>query len=110
MQWDLVCDRKYLDSLANTIFFLGYFVGSLFIGPAADWYWNSHSIFEVYKLSFRYGRKKALLGSSFGMIITALVCSFMPTYESYVAMRAFVAAFTIANYISNFTYSQLELF
>jgi len=37
-QWNLVCDRQYLDSLANTIYFLGVFFGSLLIGPISDWW------------------------------------------------------------------------
>jgi len=37
LQWNLVCDRRILDPIANSLFFFGYFIGSAVHGPIADW-------------------------------------------------------------------------
>ena len=43
LQWNLVCDRRILDPIANSLFFFGYFIGSAAHGPIADW------LVKVYK-------------------------------------------------------------
>merc|ERR1719376_1878335 len=87
-EWNLVCDRQTLDSLSTTLFFLGFFIGSFFVGPLSDW----------------YGRKRALTIVFVGMFVSCILVSFMPNFPSYVTMRTICAAFTIASYIACFTY------
>lgn len=36
MQWDLICDKKWLISLTQTIFQLGTLIGSVLFGMASD--------------------------------------------------------------------------
>lgn len=36
MEWDLICDRKWLISLTQTIFQLGTLIGSVIFGMASD--------------------------------------------------------------------------
>ncbi|CAK8691142.1 unnamed protein product [Clavelina lepadiformis] len=88
-QWDLVCERQYLDSLANMFFFFGFFVGSLFIGPLSDW----------------FGRKTAMLVTCVGMVASCIGCAFTPTYELFVFVRVINGAFIITAFIASYTYA-----
>lgn len=36
MEWDLICDRKWLTSLTQTLFQLGTLIGSVIFGIASD--------------------------------------------------------------------------
>lgn len=36
MEWDLICDRKWLTSFTQTLFQLGTLLGSVFFGMASD--------------------------------------------------------------------------
>ncbi|XP_076807256.1 organic cation transporter-like protein [Clavelina lepadiformis] len=88
-QWDLVCDRQYLDSLANTLFFLGFFIGSAFVGPLSDW----------------FGRKLAMIVLCIGLVSCSVGCAFAPTFEIYTFVRVLCGAFGITCFISYFTYA-----
>ncbi|CAK8691148.1 unnamed protein product [Clavelina lepadiformis] len=88
-QWDLVCDRQYLDSLANTLFFFGFFIGSAFIGPLSDW----------------FGRRVALIVVCSGLVACSVGCAFAPTYEIYTFVRVLCGAFGITCFIAYFTYA-----
>jgi len=87
-QYDLVCDNVSLDSLANTLFFLGFFIGSLFVGPLTDW----------------FGRVVAMQVVCLGLAITGTITAFMPNYAGYVIMRTLTAAFDINCFITIYTY------
>lgn len=32
-----MCDRRFLDTVANSLFFVGVLIGSFFVGHIADW-------------------------------------------------------------------------
>lgn len=89
-EFSLVCDDAYLDSLANTLYFLGYFIGSLLTGPLADW----------------FGRVVAMQVSCVGLAVSGTITAFMATYTTYVIMRIITAAFVVACYITFYTYAQ----
>ena len=42
LQYELVCDRKWMISMTKTIYMLGYFFGALSSGAAADKYEHNH--------------------------------------------------------------------
>uniref|UniRef100_A0A3P8TFT5 Solute carrier family 22 member 6 n=1 Tax=Amphiprion percula TaxID=161767 RepID=A0A3P8TFT5_AMPPE len=73
MEWDLVCDKKPVNSATATIFFMGVMVGAAIFGYLSD----------------RFGRKKMLLLS---YIITALfgfASAFAHSFPMFAAMRFF---------------------
>ena len=36
-QWDIVCGNRYLDAITDSLFFVGFFLGSAMSGPVNDW-------------------------------------------------------------------------
>merc|ERR1712136_161610 len=87
-EFDLVCGDKSYDSLANTLFFLGFFIGSLFIGPLADW----------------FGRITAMRVTCLGLAVFGTLTAFVTSYTSYAIMRMATASFNITLYICFLTY------
>ncbi|CAG5128413.1 unnamed protein product [Candidula unifasciata] len=70
-QFDLVCERKYLASLANTIYFVGVMVGGLLFGDLAD----------------RFGRLPIMLFTLYSSVILGIVTAFSVTYTMFVTLR-----------------------
>ena len=61
-EWDLVCDRSWLKTLAKLLLFTGFALGSFCSGLVSD----------------RYGRKIAIWVSSVTMVVFGVVTSFVP--------------------------------
>ena len=61
-EWDLVCDRSWLKTLAKLLLFTGFALGSFCSGLVSD----------------RYGRKVAIWVSSVTMVLFGVVTSFVP--------------------------------
>ncbi|XP_030850708.1 organic cation transporter protein-like isoform X1 [Strongylocentrotus purpuratus] len=74
--FDLVCDRKYLINLSQSIFFIGVLIGSLLFGAISD----------------RYGRKITLIISNVLVVVFGVGAAFSPNYITFVVLRAFQAA------------------
>ena len=52
VQWNLVCDRRWMAAVSQSLYILGSFVGALILGPVSDRYrsfWNflSNKIINV---------------------------------------------------------------
>ncbi|XP_041461673.1 organic cation transporter protein-like [Lytechinus variegatus] len=74
--WDLVCDKKNLPDYAQSVFYVGYLVGSIVFGVLAD------------KIG-RYPTLFICLGvqAGFGVLV-----AFSPNYWVYIVLRFFQAA------------------
>ncbi|KAL3856230.1 hypothetical protein ACJMK2_011007, partial [Sinanodonta woodiana] len=70
-EWNLVCDIGYLSSLANTIFYVGVMLGSIFFGHIAD----------------KFGRRLVMLLTLFMSIFVGVGIAFAPWYWLFVALR-----------------------
>ena len=75
-QWELDCDRKWLNDLAISIFFLGWIIGAPILGWAAD----------------TFGRRVVLIHSMNVLLVTTFVTAFVPDIYSFVTCR-FVIGF-----------------
>ncbi|XP_022107237.1 organic cation transporter protein-like [Acanthaster planci] len=83
-EFDLVCEKKSLPSLAQSIYFGGFLVGSLVCGSLSDW----------------IGRKKAIFVGLIFYVIGSLVTTFSVNIYMYMAFR-FLAGFgNIGTYIT----------
>lgn len=88
-EFDVVCGRKIWMTIANSVFFIGYFVGSAMCGPACDW----------------FGRKKSILMWWSMYCVFQIAIAFTPSFPLYSFLRVCVAVPYVAIYISVFTYA-----
>ncbi|XP_068135739.1 solute carrier family 22 member 7-like [Hyperolius riggenbachi] len=70
-QWDLVCDRKWMNQAAATFFFIGLTTGSLICGFLSD----------------RFGRRKILLVSLLISSVFGVMSAFSSSYIMFSACR-----------------------
>uniref|UniRef100_A0A8C0IFG4 Major facilitator superfamily (MFS) profile domain-containing protein n=1 Tax=Bubo bubo TaxID=30461 RepID=A0A8C0IFG4_BUBBB len=75
-EFDLVCERKYLNDISQSIYMLGLFLGSMIFGPLSD----------------RIGRRPVILISIFLQGLFGVGIAFVPHFYVYVAFRCVVGA------------------
>ncbi|CAF3703981.1 unnamed protein product [Rotaria socialis] len=93
-EWNIVCDRLYYRMAAQTIFFFGYMVGSMFFGILAD----------------KYGRRPIMSVSFILMSFSGFLCAFgpqdifgfWPSYIIFVLARFLLACSTRGISVSGF--------
>lgn len=85
-QWDLVCDRKQLANVAQTVFMFGILVGNVVFGMLAD----------------RFGRKQPLVVACMMQVVFGSACAFMPWFEGFLVMRFLTAAAVGGSMITSF--------
>lgn len=73
-EWDLVCDKDYLNELSTTIYMVGNLLGATFLTPFGD----------------KYGRKKTILVLLVGQAAVAIAVSFSNTYILFTVLRFLV--------------------
>ncbi|XP_065575614.1 organic cation transporter protein-like [Artemia franciscana] len=73
-QWDLVCDRRWLESFAQTVYMIGVLIGSPIHGSMAD----------------KYGRKRVLCITATIQLFLGVAVSFCNSYNLYVSARFFL--------------------
>ncbi|XP_055626421.1 organic cation transporter protein [Toxorhynchites rutilus septentrionalis] len=87
IEWDLVCDRRWMGSLAQTIYMLGVFTGAVWLGGLAD----------------KIGRKKVFCWSALLQLILGVGVAFTPEYYSFLVIRYLYGIFGSAgSYITGF--------
>ncbi|XP_029141435.1 uncharacterized protein LOC107294373 [Protobothrops mucrosquamatus] len=70
-EWDLVCDFRSLQQLAQSIYMAGVLVGAIVFGGLSD----------------KFGRKALLLWSCFQMAVSGSCTAFIPTFSAYCVLR-----------------------
>lgn len=74
MEWDLICERKWLTSFTQTLFQLGTLLGSVLFGMASD----------------RFGRKYPLLIAVVIQVTMGISAAFVPGYWEFTFLRFLV--------------------
>ncbi|XP_077976205.1 solute carrier family 22 member 3-like [Styela clava] len=87
--WDLVWDRRVLNSVLQSLYFVGILVGSTPAGYIFDW----------------FGRRLSLLILSVGLMVSGIGCTFAPTFEVYCIFRFLEGATGLALYGAAFSYA-----
>jgi len=88
-EWDLVCERSWLKTLAKLLLFTGFALGSFCSGLVSD----------------RFGRKTAILASSWIMLIFGVVTSFAPWFPLFVLTWWITGTMAIACYTAAFVWT-----
>jgi len=88
-EWDLVCHNGWLKTLAKTLLFTGFALGSFCSGLVSD----------------RFGRKIAIWASSVTMVVFGVITSFIPWYPVFVFTWWVTGTMAIACYTSAFVWT-----
>lgn len=87
IDWSLVCGRRWMGSIAQTIYMLGVFTGAVTLGGLAD----------------KIGRKKVFCYSALLQLILGVAVAFIPEYFSFLVVRFLYGIFGSAgSYITGF--------
>ncbi|KDR23392.1 Organic cation transporter protein [Zootermopsis nevadensis] len=90
IEWDLVCDRRWMGAVAQTAYMLGVFTGAVVLGSMAD----------------KYGRKIILYISAVLQLVLGVGVAFVPEYYSFLVIRFLYGIFGSAGaYITGFVLS-----
>jgi len=88
-EWDLVCEKSWLKTLAKMLLFTGFALGSFGSGLVSD----------------RYGRKVAIWASSVTMVVFGVITSFIPWYPVFVFTWWVTGTMAIACYTAAFVWT-----
>ncbi|TMW50145.1 hypothetical protein DOY81_004770 [Sarcophaga bullata] len=87
IDWNFVCDRRWMGSLVQTIFMLGVFTGAVVLGGLAD----------------KVGRKTVFCWSALLQLIIGVAVAYIPEYFSFMVARYLLGIFGSAGaYICGF--------
>lgn len=87
IDWDLVCDRRWMGKLAQTMYMLGVFTGAVTLGSLAD----------------KIGRKAVFCWSALLQLVLGVGVAFIPEYFSFLVVRFLYGIFgTAGSYICGF--------
>lgn len=87
IDWELVCDRRWMGSIAQTVYMLGVFTGAVTLGGLAD----------------KVGRKAVFCWSALLQTIFGIGVAFIPEYSAFLVVRFVYGIFGSAgSYITGF--------
>ncbi|XP_047990840.1 organic cation transporter protein [Leguminivora glycinivorella] len=90
IEWELVCDKRWMGALAQTAYMLGVFTGAIVLGGMAD----------------KFGRKTIFCWSSVLQLILGVLVAFIPEYWSFLVISYLYGIFGSAGaYITGFVLS-----
>ncbi|KAL0880238.1 hypothetical protein ABMA27_002696 [Loxostege sticticalis] len=87
IEWNLVCDQRWMAAIAQTCYMLGVFTGAVVLGGMAD----------------KYGRKKIFVWSGVLQLVFGVAVAFVPEFWSFLVIRFLYGIFGSAgSYITGF--------
>lgn len=86
IEWNFVCNRRWMGATAQTAYMFGVVIGSLVLG----------------RLSDKFGRRTAFLWSGILQLIFGASVAFATDYYSFVGLRFFYGIFGSGSYIAGF--------
>lgn len=87
-EWDLVCDRSMIGTVATAIYFFGVLIGAIAGGVVSDW----------------VGRVPTLVCSQMGLMVAGIACAFSGNVVTFIALRFLLALFVMATTVIGFVY------
>ncbi|XP_069696534.1 organic cation transporter protein [Periplaneta americana] len=90
IEWNLVCDKRWMGAVAQSAYMFGVFTGAVVLGSMAD----------------KYGRKIIFYISAVLQLILGVIVAFVPEYYSFLVVRFLYGIFGSAgSYITGFVLS-----
>lgn len=87
IEWNFVCNQRWMGAIAQTVYMFGVFTGALLLGNAAD----------------KYGRKIIFCWSATLQLLLGVIVAFSPNYYSFLILRFLYGIFGSAgSYITGF--------
>lgn len=87
IDWNLVCDRRWMGAIAQTVYMFGVFTGAVVLGGLAD----------------KVGRKKIFCWSALLQLMLGVAVAFTPNFISFIILRYLYGIFGSAgSYITGF--------
>lgn len=87
IDWNLVCDKRWMGALPQMLYMLGVFTGAIVLGGLAD----------------KAGRKKVFCWSAVGQLVLGVGVAFIPSYIPFLITRYLYGIFGSAgSYITGF--------
>lgn len=87
MEWGMVCNKRWMGAIAQSVFMLGVFTGAVVLGGLAD----------------KVGRKTVFCWSALLQLILGVAVAFAPEYISFLVLRYLLGIFGSAgSYITGF--------
>lgn len=87
VEWDLVCDKRWMGAIAQTIYMFGVFTGAVTLGGLAD----------------KVGRKAVFCWSALLQLLLGVGVAFIPEYFTFLVVRFVYGIFGSAgSYITGF--------
>lgn len=87
IEWNLVCDQRWMGAVAQSVYMLGVFTGAVVLGGMAD----------------KYGRKMIFCWSGVLQLVFGVMVAFIPEYWSFLVVRFLYGIFGSAgSYITGF--------
>ncbi|KAK4879077.1 hypothetical protein RN001_007223 [Aquatica leii] len=77
IEWNFVCNRRWMGAAAQSVFMLGALIGAVSLGSAAD----------------KYGRKAIFCWSGTLQLIFGVAAAFVPQYHFFLLIQFFYGAF-----------------
>lgn len=88
-EFNLICERGDLPVLAKMLFFSGFGLGTFLAGLFSD----------------AFGRKQAMLFFSTLMLLSGMVCTFMPVFSAFLSVWIVVGIAAVANFTVAFVWA-----
>ncbi|XP_059468322.1 organic cation transporter protein-like [Neocloeon triangulifer] len=82
-EWDLVCDKSWMRSMADTVFMLGILIGAILFGHLSD----------------KYGRKPIFFFSLVLQVVGGVTAGFAPEYYTFIFARLCIGISTSGVYL-----------
>lgn len=86
VEWDLVCNYSQLANLSQTVFMLGFLIGSLLFGSWAD----------------KFGRRSPLVAAVFIQLASGVATAFAPWFWLFCVLRFILALATAGTLVVSF--------
>ncbi|KAK3925857.1 Organic cation transporter protein [Frankliniella fusca] len=86
IEWEMVCDKRWMEALAKSVYMSGLLVGAVLLGNQAD----------------RFGRKPVFMAAAVLQLVVGTLVAFVPDFWSFLVLRFLYGVGTVGTLSSSF--------